>query len=107
VDDWLDLGLVVDVARRRESLPDEALTALAIGLVAIVLSERLMKPGSVKEGSFESWEAGPGEALDRIVREWLSIGTPNLRPGDVAWLCNTDVGDARGRAVLEREAASE
>ncbi len=105
VDDWIDLGLVVDVAGRGGATSNEALTGLAIGLVSTVVVEGLMQPGSVADGAFEPWATGTGEAVARIVREWLAIGTPNLRPGDIAWLCNSDAGDARGRAVLEREAA--
>lgn len=105
VDDWIDLGLVVDVARRAGGSSDEALTGLAIGLVSTVLIEGLMRPGTVADGVFKPWVIDSGEAVARIVREWLAIGTTAVRPGDIAWLCNTDIGDARGRAVIEREAA--
>lgn len=106
VDDWIDLGLVVEVARRAGAASEEALTTIAIGLMSCVVVQGQMKPGVVAEGAFESWEMGAGEAVERIIREWLATGTRNLRPGDVAWLCNTEAGDALGRAVLEREAGT-
>lgn len=103
VDDWVDLGLVVDIARRGQPSSDEARTFLAIGLVSIVVIEGLMVAGAVSEGAFDPWHVSPGDAVERIVREWRQVGTRPLLPGDIAWLCNTAAGDARGQVVLHRE----
>jgi len=39
----------------------------------------------------------------RIATDWLSWPDPDIRPGDICWLRNTEAGDAIGNAVLERE----
>lgn len=107
VDDWLDLGLIVDIARRAETRSEEGLTAVAMGLVCSVMVQGLMQPGAVVAGKFEPWVVTPGVALERIIREWLAVGTRDLRPGDVVWLRNTETGDGLGRSVLDREVCAE
>lgn len=103
VDDWVDLGLVIDVAQRAGWASDEARTSLAIGLVSIVIVEGLMVAGVVREDSFRPWSESHGDAVVRIVREWRKAGTRLLLPGEIAWLCNTAAGDALGHAILDGE----
>lgn len=103
IDDWIDLGLVIDIARRAAPSSEEARTLLAIGIVSTVLIEGLMLAGTVSEGSFLPWKSSPSDAAMQIVREWRDVGNRPLRPGEIAWLCNTDAGDLVGHAVLERE----
>jgi hypothetical protein len=103
VDDWLDPGIVVQIARRGTRDSDEAAFALALGLVAEALFGGLVVPGDVREGTFHPWELAPEQAYERIVREWLPLGVRDVRPGDVAWLGNTDAGRRLGEKVLRRE----
>lgn len=102
VDDWVDLGVVTDIARRIAPDSGEARTVVAIGIVSIALSEGFVTAGSVSRGGFVSWQLSLADATARIVREWMKLSV-DPRPGDIAWLCNTSKGDQLGRAVLERE----
>jgi len=102
VDDWADLGIAVDIARRVAPSAGEARTTLAIGIVAVAIAQGLVCAGSVSDGTFEPWTLSAEDAITRIVREWSELAT-DPRPGDVAWLCNTTDGDLIGAAVLERE----
>lgn len=106
VDDWLDLGWIVQIARRA-GVKDAAVTrAIAIGLVAEVVIGGLAEAGEVTEHGFRRWEMTSDAALGRIVEEWLAYGLESPTPGAICWLSITHEGEARGREVLRREGSS-
>ena len=105
--DWVDAGWalgstdlagVADLSVRR---------ALAIGIIAEVIVEGLMVPGDADEQGHHPWPHSAGEAVERIVREWLAEWPDDVpTPGAVVWLANTVAGDEIGRRVLAREASA-
>jgi hypothetical protein len=102
VDDWIDFGIAIDIARRVIPAAGEGRTTLAIGIVSAAIAKGLVIAGVVSKGEFEAWSLSAGDAVERIVRDWSGL-TADPRPGDIAWLCNTTDGDRLGAAVLERE----
>lgn len=103
VDDWVDVGQVVQVAKR-EAISSDGPDILALGLVSTVLFRRLMIAGDVVKGKFQAWDVPPEAAFSRIAEHWFRAEVDNrLLPGDIGWMCNTAEGDIIGRAVLERE----
>lgn len=103
VDDWIDLGLVVQIARRGGARGAEAETMAAIGLVTVALVDGLITLGEVRADGFVPWDVDVPTAIVRLVSEWWARGLERVLPGDVAWLSNTEKGDALGRSVLDRE----
>ena len=75
-----------------------------LGLIAELLVEGLMRPGDVDQQGHHAWPCSPGEAVERITREWLT-DWPNVvpTPGAIVWLANTEKGDELARSVLARE----
>jgi len=102
VDDWADLGIAIDIARRVAPAAGETRTLLAIGIVTVAIAQGFIIAGAVSEGTFEAWPLSAEDAIARLVREWSEMAV-DPRPGDIAWLCNTTDGDLIGAAVLERE----
>lgn len=103
VDDWVDDGLVYDVAMRSGVKDRRVLRSLCFGLLAEVLISELMVAGRVTRDGFVPWRIPPEAALDRIVRSWQAWGLEPPTPGAVCWLANTAKGDEIGVAVLGRE----
>lgn len=106
VDDWLDLGWIVQIARRADLKDPAATRALAIGLVAEALVGGLAVAGEVTEDGFRAWELTPEAALGRIVEQWFAYGLESPTPGAICWLAVTDEGEARGIDVLRREGSA-
>ena len=102
--DWADAGWVLgstdiagisDISVRR---------TLAIGIIAELVTEGLMVPGDADEQGHHPWPHSAGDAIERIVREWLADWPNEIpTPGAIVWLANTAKGDEIGRRVLERE----
>lgn len=103
VDDWVyEAWLCGNIARRRASDPEER-RAIALGLIAEVLFSGLMVPGSVAEDGFMPWHSSLAESFERIATAWLNVPDPDVRPGEIVWLSNTESGEKLGEAVLRRE----
>lgn len=106
VDDWVYEALVCgNIARRRASDPQER-RAIALGLIAEALFSGLMVPGSVNRDGFVPWHCSLAESFERIATAWLNAPDPDVRPGEVVWLSNTESGNRLGEAVLRREGHS-
>lgn len=106
LDDWTSMPWFDQMLKRMSDRWDpEARTAIGIGLIAIALYQDLMVPGDLTHEGFQPWDLPKHEALDRIVREWLEIGVDNLNFGDVAWMENTEKGNAIARRLVADEDA--
>ena len=104
--DWVSVAEVDGIAARSE-LPDpNQRRHLAIGLVAEVLLKGLMVAGSTPPGGFVPWDITPAEQLERIACEWLAKADTDLWIGEICWLRNTELGNAIGRRVLDRNAGT-
>jgi hypothetical protein len=104
LDDWNSMPWFYQMLERISDHWDpEARTAVGLGLIAMALHQDLMLPGDLADGRFHPWDLPKHKALDRIVREWLEIGVDNLRFGDVAWMENTEKGNAIARRLVADE----
>jgi hypothetical protein len=102
--DWADAGWVLQAVRPSGLTDSSELRTLAIGLIAELITERLVLAGSIVGGVHVPWTCSPGEAIERITREWLEEwGDEAPTPGAIVWLDSTPSGDEIGRAVLRRE----
>jgi hypothetical protein len=80
------------------------LRTFSIGLIAEVLVEGLMIAGDYDRDGHHPWRHSPGEAIERITREWLTEWRDDTPPpGAIVWLANTEEGNRIGRTVLARE----
>ncbi len=104
LDDWADAGWVLQTVRRAGLTDHADLRRLAIGLIAELITEHLVVPGDISVGDHVPWQCSEGEAIERIVREWLDEwGEDVPTPGAIVWLDNTPAGDETARTVLRRE----
>jgi hypothetical protein len=105
LDDWADLGWVIQSARLTGATDSAALRALALALIRAVLEEGLMVAGDIVGGDFQPWSTSSEASVSRIEGEWAARwGDAIPTPGSIAWLANTERGDALARNVLRREA---
>lgn len=102
VDDFIDVGLVVQIAKRSGATDEEALRAMTLGLITEALALDLMVAGSVRS-SFDPWRLSAGESAARFARELNGVQLRDLRPADICWLMVTRAGAELGREVLRRE----
>jgi hypothetical protein len=51
--------------------------------------------GDLTRNGFVAWAVSPGEALDRVAREWSPVRMPRL--GEIGWLESTRAGKEIGR----------
>ena len=102
VDDWLHVADFVSIARRTEVTTQDALRALAMGLIVEALIRELLVPGDVDDLGFHPWVGTTGEAIVRIAESWDEEEL-SPTPGSVAWFALTPVGKDLGARVLERE----
>lgn len=78
--------------------------ALALGIIAELLVEGLVVAGEVDEQGHHPWPCSPGEAIERIAREWITDWEYEIpAPGAIVWLANTDKGNRIAHTVLARE----
>lgn len=103
VDDWVSAAEVFDLAKRSGAVDPWALRALAVGLIAEVLTLGLMVPGEYDGSGHRKWECTPAEAIARISEDWFARPDPLVTPGEIVWLDTTSDGEALGQAVLNRE----
>ena len=104
LDDWTDASWVYNGTSRTGIADYEQRRAFTFGLIAELLVEGLMIPGDVDGAGHHPWPHSPGEAIERIIREWLTEWVDEVpTPGAIVWLANTEAGDAIGRDVLARE----
>lgn len=106
VDDWLDLSLIIQIARRVGVEDPVATRAIAIGLVAEVVMSGLVEAGEVTDDGFRPWDMTRDAALGRIIEQWLAYGVGPPTPGAICWLAVTAEGEARGTEVLRREGSA-
>ena len=105
--DWVDAGWALGCTDLAGVADLSVRRALAIGIIAEVIVEGLMVPGDADEQGHHPWPHSAGEAVERIVREWLAEWPDDVpTPGAVVWLANTVAGDEIGRRVLAREASA-
>jgi hypothetical protein len=101
LDDWNSMPWFDQMLKRMtDSWDPEARTTVGLGLVAMALYQDLMIPGDLADGLFHPWDLPKRDALDRIVREYLEIGVANLTFGDIAWMENTEKGNAIARRLV-------
>lgn len=101
-DDWLHVADFASIARRFAPTPPEATRLLALGLIATVVFDGFMLLGDADESGFHEWPLSPGDGLRRVAELWDPTDLFPT-PGAVAWLLNTERGNAIGQAVLDRE----
>jgi hypothetical protein len=100
--DWLHVADFAAVASRFCAENDEAVRALALGLIAEVLAKKLMISGDLDRFGFHRWEGSEGESIVRVIKDW-SPGEISPTPGSVAWFECTESGRLIGESVLLRE----
>ncbi|AZI58098.1 hypothetical protein EH165_08045 [Nakamurella antarctica] len=82
----------------------EARRTMTIGLIAELVTAGLIVPGDVDEQGHHAWPHSPGDAIERITREWLTEWRDEIpTPGAIVWFANTEAGDEIAREVLARE----
>lgn len=99
VDDWVTAADVAWLAKSvAGATSDEDVLDVATTIIKEVMNEGLMQVGDVTDGGFFEWDLSPEDALERVIREWRTLGrSPDL--GEVCWLANTPAGDARAEVV--------
>jgi hypothetical protein len=103
LDDWIYASWVTNSIW--DLTTPENRRTLTIGLIAELLVEGLMVPGDVDYQGHHPWPHSPGDAIERITREWLTEWREEVpAPGAIVWLANTAAGDEIARRVLAREA---
>lgn len=105
-DDWVDPSELLEIVGRAGVANRELRRTAAIGLVAQAVCLGYVTIGDVWE-KHVSWPLPPGDALLRLARDWSAVADPYVLPGDLFWIDATPEGEAVGRAVWAREAASE
>src|SRR5262249_22364226 len=71
LDDWVYAGWVYQIAQRSGLNDPSELRALAIGLIAEVLTGGLMVAGEYDGTKHAQWACSTGEAIERITKAWL------------------------------------
>jgi hypothetical protein len=102
VDDWVYAAWIAGIAGRVVSDPD-VVRHVSLGLIAELLLNGWMVAGDVTDVGHVPWEISTAAAIERITREWMTIGDAQLYPGQIVWLANTERGNELGQAVLDRE----
>jgi hypothetical protein len=104
LDDWAYAAWVYG-STRLSGLRDPGLRrTLTLGLIAELLVEGLAVAGDVDEQGHHPWPCSPGEAIERITREWITEWSDEVpTPGAIVWFVNTDEGNRVAEAVLARE----
>jgi hypothetical protein len=103
LDDWIYASWVTNSVW--DLVAAENRRTMTLGLIAELLVERLMVPGDVDDQGHHPWPHSPGEAVERIAREWLAEWQDEIpTPGAIVWLANTERGNEVARRVLAREA---
>lgn len=102
LDDWIYASWVTNSARRVTG--QAHLRTFTIGLIAELLVEGLMLAGDAGPDGHHPWPCSPGEAIERITREWLTEwGDDVPTPGAIVWLSNTQAGNKMAEDSLARE----
>ena len=99
-DDWVPMAEVASLAH--EVFPDASSTALrqaAVAALRELQSAHYVRLGDVSGSGFVAWVQESEEALERVEREWLALGTPRL--GDIGWLENTASGREVGLRIAK------
>ena len=101
LDDWVHFADVFWTARNLGSTED--VVASALEAIRQLLEGGLVEVGDVARGSgFQAWDLETSAALNRIEREWRSLGRDPY-PGDIGWLRSTPSGKRRGQDVLAQQ----
>lgn len=92
-DDWITAAEVAWVAKSvGGAATDDDARDLAVAVIHAVLEAGLMEAGDVTDGGFFPWDLSAAKSVERIEREWRTLGrSPEL--GEVCWLANTTVGN--------------
>lgn len=102
---WPGLPWVAQIVRDHGFEGEEGMTLVSFGLIAQVVIEGYMWPGTYVDGlgDLTPWTESKGDAVARIVEGWLEFGLEEMVEGTICFLENTDKGKELGRAVLRRE----
>lgn len=106
-DDWVpffDFDAIIGRHMRQEGLDSGLEARIAVGLTVVkrLLDEKLICLGDVSQDvGFRPWTVSGYEAIERIQREWNATGS-KIKPGDICWLANTELGDAMADRILRR-----
>lgn len=104
LDDWTYAAWVYGCTRLAGITDPEQRRTLAIGVIAELIVQGLKVPGDVDDQGHHPWPQSPGDAIERITREWLTEWLDEVpTPGAIVWLANTPAGDEIARRVLARE----
>ena len=105
LDDWAYAAWVYGSTRLAGLTDSEQRRTYSLGLIAELLVEGLMVPGDVDDHGHHAWPCSAGEAVERIVREWLTDWPQEVpTPGAIVWRANTESGDEVAKRVLAQEA---
>jgi len=102
LDDYVGLWRFAKRVRARDpSATDDEVRHEAIRRVGRLLDEGLMQAGALlRDGGFEVWGLNPGDSVQRIEREWTSLGgDPSI--ADICWFQNTELGDRWARKFVQ------
>lgn len=107
LDDWPYASWIYGSTRLAGLRDSASRRTFALGLIAELLVDGLMVAGDVDEQGHHPWPCSPGEAIERIAREWLTEWGDELpTPGAIAWFTNTPRGNEIAQAVLRGEEQS-
>lgn len=96
LDDWIDPVLIYYFTKYLGAEPIDR-DLMVIGAIVRLVESGAMVPGETRDGGFVPWSGGVNDWVARLVRD-LAAFEGMLRPGDVAWLQNTPLGDEIARA---------
>lgn len=96
--DLVSASLVFGFASESGVDSDDDNRDLAIGAVAGLIVGGLMVAGDFKPGGYRRWECSPGEAVERIAREWWTTGNNDPIINEIFWLQITELGTAAAQA---------
>ena len=70
---------------REEFLDRSDIRELVLSTLEVLLSEYGLLIGDFKQGQFLPWSCTPSEAINRVDKEWQTLGRdPDI--GEIAWL---------------------
>jgi hypothetical protein len=97
-DDWVHMAEVGGLAL--SMLPHASQVEIrraALAAIRELQSGDYMRLGDLTRDGFVPWAVSPGEALDRVAREWSPVHMPRL--GEIGWLESTKAGKELGLAI--------
>lgn len=98
-DDYVSASWVYGVAMETGLVSDADIRALAVGVIAELISTGMMIAGGFVESEYVPWDCPGSEAIGRIAYRWATVGNIDPIANEIVWLSNTPEGDAVARSL--------